>query len=152
MQRSPELAPLSRDHNHALLLARRARQAAGRASEQEIAECWHALRSAWNLDLADHFAAEEKLLFPHLREHGEAELAASLQREHDAIRRTMTRADSLDATRLRVLGDVLEHHVRVEEREAFPLLERILTVSELAAIAAELEPEVNQREAASRAL
>jgi len=152
MQRSPELAPLSRDHNHALLLARRARQAAGRASEKEIAECWHALRSAWESDLAGHFAAEERLLFPRFREHGQAELAASLQREHDAIRRTVTRSDSLDATRLRVLGDVLEHHVRVEEREAFPLLERILTGPELAAIAAELESAVSHRKAESSVL
>jgi hypothetical protein len=47
---------------------------------------------------------------------------------------------------------VLEHHVRVEEREAFPLLERILTGPELAAIAAELESAVSHRKAESSVL
>ncbi len=139
MKRRPELVPLSRDHNRALLLARRARQAARGASGLDVAECWNELRNAWEMDLATHFAAEERLLFPRLHAHGHEELATGLQREHDAIRRTLTHADRLDATRLGVLGEVLEHHVRVEEREAFPLLERILSATELSAIAAGLE-------------
>ncbi len=139
MKRRPELVPLSRDHNHVLQLARRARQAADSASERDITECWQALREAWQSAMSAHFAAEERLLFPRLHEHGQAELATELEREHDAIRRTLTRTDRLDATRLGVLGEVLEHHVRVEERRAFPLLERSLSAIELTAIAADLE-------------
>ncbi len=138
MKRTPELIPLSRDHNHVLQLARRARQAADGASEADITACWQALREAWQSEMSAHFAAEERLLFPHLHEHGQAELATELEREHDAIRRTLTRADRLDGTRLGVLGEVLEHHVRVEERQAFPLLERTLSRRELTAIGADL--------------
>ncbi len=139
MKRSPELVPLSRDHNHVMQLARRARRAADSASEREISRCWQALREAWRSEMSAHFAAEERLLFPRLHEHGQAELATELQREHDAIRRTLTRTDRLDATRLGVLGEVLEHHLRVEERQAFPLLEQSLSGLELTVIAADIE-------------
>lgn len=138
MHRAPELRPLSREHNEALWLAREARRSGSDGDAQAVDAAWNRLRSAYAHELEAHFAAEEALLFPHLRRHGRADLAGRLLREHDAIRRTLRRTDDLSAQRLRVLGEVLERHVRREEREAFPLLENALGAAELTAIEAAL--------------
>lgn len=138
MRRAPELQPLSREHNQALLLAREARRNGAQGEPDVVEATWRRLQAAYRSDLQPHFAAEEALLFPRLRAHGRADLADRLQREHDAIRRTLTRTDDLTAERLRVLGEVLEHHVRLEEREAFPFLEQVLGAPELTAIEATL--------------
>jgi len=149
MKRSAELSPLSRDHNHVLVLARRAQRAAKDADAAAVRAAWGALHAAWEDEMAGHFEREERLLLPHLRRHDHAGLADRLQREHDAIRRTLTRADGMDAQRLGVLGEILEHHVRVEEREAFPLLEQRLTPAELSAIEAALAAPANDRNRAA---
>ena len=138
MQRAPELRPLSREHNAALLLAREACRNGAQGEPSAVEATWRRLQAAQGRDLEPHFAAEEALLFPHLRTHGRCTLADRLQREHDAIRRTLTRTDDLSAKRLRVLGEVLEDHVRREEREAFPFLEQVLGASELTVIEAAL--------------
>lgn len=138
MQRSPELQPLSRQHNQALLLAREARRSGAGGDPQAVAAAWRRLKAAHPGELEPHFAQEEALLFPHLREHGRGDLADRLQREHDAVRRTLARTTDLSAQRLRVLGEILEHHVRSEEREAFPFLERVLGAPQLTAIEATL--------------
>ncbi len=134
MARAPELQALSRRHDDALALARWAQRSARGADAAAVDAAWSALRRAYAQHLESHFQAEEALLFPHLRAHGREELAQQLQREHDAVRRTVTRTDDLSAKRLRVLGEVLEQHVHREERDTLPFLERVLGAPQLTAI------------------
>ncbi|MCP1727186.1 iron-sulfur cluster repair protein YtfE (RIC family) [Natronospira proteinivora] len=127
MKRSPTLQPLSREHNTALKLARDARQAAAHGSEKEVAGVWRRLCRTWFTEMASHFRAEEELLFPLLQAQGETELVKQLLREHQAMRRTLEDANRQDRARLDAIGNVLNDHVRREEREAFPKLEAYLS-------------------------
>lgn len=124
MKRAEALQNLSREHNHALLLARTARRSAATGDAVVIRQCWESLAFAWHGQMAAHFETEERLLFPVLREAGATDLAERLLREHRAIRRTLLDSRRWGAERLTALAEVLGAHVRREEREAFPLVEQ----------------------------
>ena len=136
MKRAEALRALSREHNEALVLARNALRAAGSGSPEWVACRWRELATAWHETMAQHFATEERLLFPVLRELGATGLADRLLREHRAIERALGDPARWDAQRLEALGTVLRAHVRREEREAFPLLERHAGEEQLATVAA----------------
>ena len=78
--------------------------------------------------LAIHFRAEEEVLFPFMS----ATITESrgiidrLLQDHETIRDAVSRleAGTEVARTLFDLGDLLERHIRREERELFPLFER----------------------------
>jgi mannose-6-phosphate isomerase-like protein (cupin superfamily) len=126
MKRHPALVALSHDHHHALVEARRLRHAA--ASDEDPA----AAASAFGRFYADvtvpHFREEEERLFPLVMNAEEARplLVQALldhQRLH-ALAAALERQADL-RTSMRELGQRLEAHVRLEERELFPLIERL---------------------------
>lgn len=121
MKRDARLRQLSSDHHHALVLAKRA--TAGEMSADEV-------RARFDAELAPHFAIEEEILLPALREAGAAELADRTAADHAAIRA------ALDADALGDFAERLTAHVRFEERELFPISEEQLPGSVLDAIEA----------------
>jgi len=131
MKRSPELAPLSRDHHHALEVALRLR----RATDETLAEAVEHFRSFWSRQGEQHFVIEERLVLPALAD-ADAEWAEATRRvreEHGEIRAgaaSLARVPSVPAAR--GLGELLSVHVRFEERTLFPLLERRLSAAALA--------------------
>ncbi len=142
--RHPGLIPLSHDHHHGLALALRCRkQALGqlkpmgpeglRARAEEFVHFF-------STSLAPHFRAEEEIVFPLINAvsaEGKT-LIERLVQEHGQIRAMITRLEAghglgkllFDA------GDLLERHIRCEERELFPLFERDVDAKE-AEVAAE---------------
>jgi hemerythrin-like domain-containing protein len=139
--RHPSLVLLSQDHHHGLALALRCRkQALGQIRpvgleglRQRATEFQHFFTN----NLAAHFRAEEQVLFPQLRiQVPESErIIEQLIREHEQIRSTMPQLQ--DEFRLGKtifdLGDLLERHIRKEERELFPLFGNHLGAKEAAA-------------------
>ncbi len=132
MRRHPSLRPLSEDHHHALILARRLRRdsvgldAAARAAlESEV-------RREFDEHLEPHFRVEEESLLPVLEAHGEAPLAAQTSADHTRIRALVRGAWSVGSAR--ELGALLETHVRFEERVLFPRIEALLSEPELASV------------------
>src|ERR1044071_4045221 len=134
MKRHPALMLLSQDHHHGLALALRCRkQSLGqlkpmgaegrRARAREVRECVSA-------SLLRHFRAEEEIVFP-LLQGGTPETAALIQdlvAEHERIR-TAERGLQSETGLAKLLfdaGDLLERHIRKEERELFPLVEKRL--------------------------
>ena len=91
-----------------------------------------------------HFRLEEELLFPAYAAYGDPHDPRVLRAlgEHVMIRH---RADALAATptaepeTLEQLGAELAAHVRLEEREVFPMIERLMPSDELDALAQRLE-------------
>ena len=119
MRRSERLIDLSREHHGALSLARRLRQVADTpASVEALAKT---VAQAW-AGLERHFAEEEADLLSELDSIGELGLGARLRAEHLELRRLAGNATAR-ASLLR-FGMLLEAHVRFEERELFPALER----------------------------
>jgi iron-sulfur cluster repair protein YtfE (RIC family) len=79
-------------------------------------------------NLVPHFRAEEEVLFPLLRSvvPGSGEMIDELVRNHVQIRAAIPRLEAGAALAKLIfdLGDLLEHHIRKEERELFPLFEQ----------------------------
>ncbi len=113
MKRDDRLVSLSREHHTALKLGRRLMAGDGR---DELRSELPALEA--------HFLEEEERLLPLLEANAHAEQAARLRREHAELRALFAAAGS--GRREGEAGRVLIAHVRFEERELFPLLERLL--------------------------
>jgi hemerythrin-like domain-containing protein len=128
VKRSPELAPLSRDHHVALERALRLR----RATEADLDDAVARFLAFFTADGERHFEQEEDLLLP-LVPPGSAALGERMCSEHAEIRsRARSLADAPEVTAANELGALLNAHVRFEERELFPLLEEAVPAETLA--------------------
>jgi quercetin dioxygenase-like cupin family protein/hemerythrin len=130
MKRHPALVPLSHDHHHALVEARRLRRAADAPESAAVATAF--LRFFADQTVG-HFREEEELLFPRVLEFEEArELLVQALLEHQRLHAlTAQLQQSVSAggeieDLMRELGELLEAHVRLEERRLFPLIEQLL--------------------------
>ena len=111
MKRHPALAPLSRDHHHALVLAQRLR----RATTQTARDIAGAFLAHWNAEQKLHFRLEEQLLLPAYAAYGQPDHPAIIRMllDHMLIRRdaaALTAAPPLEL--LHELGARLADHVR----------------------------------------
>ena len=79
-------------------------------------------------ELDSHFRAEEEILFPEMRTRlpDSRPLIDELVRDHETIRRGLPQLEAGTALGKLIfdLGDLLERHIRREERELFPLFEQ----------------------------
>lgn len=147
-KRHPSLIPLSHDHHHGLVLTFRLREGLPRSrkpsdSLQEQAE--DAVRF-FHDNLAAHFRAEEEVLFPAIYAcvpHA-ATMLDTLTAEHSEMRTQVANlahafSDEVSLQmKLKAFGDVLERHIRREERELFPLYEANIPEVEATRIGAEI--------------
>jgi hemerythrin-like domain-containing protein len=133
MKRHPALVPLSRDHHHALVIARRLRH----ATTQTASETARAFLDHWDAEQQQHFRLEEELLLPAYAAHGPPDHPTVIRMllDHMLIRRD---ADQLASTPplelLHNLGARLAAHVELEEHELFPLIEKTIPEPELNAL------------------
>ena len=137
MKRHAALTGLSHDHHAALFVALRLRRASD-ATAGEVREAFHAY---WDQHGRRHFREEEEILFPAYAAFGSAHhpLLARALGDHVAIRRLARAAREDEAVQVLVeLGVALEGHVRLEERELFPLIEAALPEAELERVGAAL--------------
>lgn len=148
IQRSEELAPLSREHHRMLLVAHRLRHVlAGREFAGPVVDA-SGLRAEvealFTEIIEGHAAIEDELLGAELvarLDIADAD-AARMTREHgelDELRRAAARAQAEgDEAALRDalarFSELLEAHVRFEDRELFGAFERGLPAEELARI------------------
>jgi iron-sulfur cluster repair protein YtfE (RIC family) len=79
-------------------------------------------------ELRSHFEAEEEILFPKMSLHvpESEELITDLMRDHESLRLTIPKLQATVGLGKVIfdLGDLLERHIRREERELFPLFEQ----------------------------
>ena len=122
MKRDPRLRPLSRDHHHALALARRATLAAKSGDPSAVRETWDEVVTKFDDELVPHFEIEERFLLPAMRAAGDEPLVDRILDDHRAIRK-LVRSGGHDPQRLAEFGERLTGHVRFEERVAFPSAE-----------------------------
>ncbi len=120
MKRAFALEPFSRDHNDGLHLAR--------ALREERPDAPALARAAWERELSDHFAEEERLLGPLAG--GDS---ARLYEEHRQIEQLISELP----TSCVALGQALEDHIRWEERVLFPAIESRMTPDQEATLAQE---------------
>ena len=144
IKRSLELKPLSSEHHQALLVAFQLKK--GLAGHGESAGAPRDLpgllalaRRFENTLFLTHTKAEEEVLGRHLS----PEDAKRLKFEHVEMVRLLTLARQARASDMRQaltsFADLLERHIRWEERELFPRCEAALDESDLATVGHELE-------------
>ncbi len=137
MKRDPALAPLSRDHHHALVLAQRLR----RATDADATAAAEAFLDHWESEEREHFRIEEEVLLPALARHGDVEHPSVTRALLDHVRiradaELVAQAPTLEL--LHGLGARLAAHVRLEENELFPLVEQALSADALRELGARL--------------
>lgn len=138
MRRHRSLVAFSHDHHHALVQARRLRSAGNGPEAVEVAA---AFLRFFDVETARHFREEEELLFPLAVDFEEAhELVAQTLVEHQRLRARVMRLRQLVVAGEEVvepmneLGVLLEAHIRREERQLFPLIERLVDEATLSGI------------------
>jgi hemerythrin-like domain-containing protein len=130
------LAPLSREHREGLLFAWKLRKGLQFGINPErIREyvLWY-----WQRHIKPHFFQEEKILMPYMP--AKLEMAVRLRKEHDHIRELILSLDKEpDKATFIALANLVNDHIRFEERELYGYLEQILGKDELDVIFLKLE-------------
>ena len=128
IKRSKAFMPLSREHHFDLLLAWKLRKGLAYDVKPERMAAYvgyldeHLMRA--------HFADEEQELFAHFPQDEKVQRALA---EHRQVRDWVDRIVSgqrKDADAFNALADLVEAHVRFEERELFPYLENLFSPGE----------------------
>lgn len=136
IKRSPQLAPLSREHHDGLLFAWKIKQGIENKTPLELLRkytLWF-----WKHHIKPHFFQEEKILLPCMPAHHL--LAVKLLEDHDHIRELILGVDDVaDQRSFVILSDLLNTHIRFEERELFPYLEETLSPEQLNKVFTQLE-------------
>jgi hemerythrin-like domain-containing protein len=133
MKRDKVLVPLSHQHQHALALCVRLRR--GEAGVEDV-------RAAFAGEIAAHFRAEEQVLFPVARQHNvEAALVDELLAEHREMER---RVAELTPAGLADFAQLLDEHIRKEERRLFEAMQEQLPAGVLAELAARIDSSLQE--------
>ena len=130
-RRHDSLIPLSREHQYALMLCLRIHRG---LPEHDTDVNWirtkagHAVQF-FESELVIHFQAEEEFLFPALGDVADAvPIIYELLEQHERMRRLCDKLRELHdgslGSTLKEFADLLEAHIRKEERELFPIYER----------------------------
>jgi iron-sulfur cluster repair protein YtfE (RIC family) len=135
MQRAEALQPLSKQHKTALMTCLLIRK--GIRRQASISVMTDFLLKCWEKELSPHFVEEEKHLLPLLRQFSQGKAyAETIQRDHDLIRNCMVHLQQ-EAVSDRLLPDIanlLEQHIRYEERIVFQAMQDFVPPATLAAL------------------
>jgi hemerythrin-like domain-containing protein len=139
MKRHPALIPLSRDHHDGLVQAARLRRAAADGDASARLAAAREFVEFFRNDERVHLRDEEEELFPLLLRHVQSEPAplreARVQHlQLEGLARTLeiaVAAGSADQDTLDAAGELLDAHIRLEERQLFPLIEELVPDDEL---------------------
>jgi len=136
IKRSKQLAPLSREHHDGLLFAWKIKQ--GLENKTPLEKLRRYSLWYWQQHIKPHFCQEEKILMPYMP--ADHPMAKQLKEEHEHIRELVLSLDAeADKRDFVILADLVNKHIRFEERELFVYLEELLTTEQLNKVYQELE-------------
>lgn len=139
LKRSKELAPLSREHHDGLLFAWKIKQ--GLANGTPIETLCNYTRWFWLNHIKPHFRDEEKVLVKFLPQ--DNALVQQMFKEHAQIRDLIISLDKEpDSNSLLLLAEVINNHIRFEERQLFGYAEENLSPEQLDEIYKDLPHEL----------
>ncbi len=149
-QRHRSLVPLARDHYEGLLLVQQLRE-----SDRNMMVGWPSTTADrarfvarfYDEHLKEHFEVEEKALFPVVAENVDQarRVVTELLGEHRLIEHSIGRFRSAiepqSADSLLKFADLLENHIRKEDRVLFPLIEEFASQEILDRIEQAIDPQ-----------
>jgi hemerythrin-like domain-containing protein len=136
IKRNENLVQLSRDHHATLLFCWKIRTGLKLNIDTERIKTY--VQYFWQVHMQPHFVEEETILFAPVKD-------AAVQKALDEHADINKQVESIMASpivqpqQLATLADVVDNHVRYEERELFPHLENILTGEQLKEIGSRLQ-------------
>ena len=134
IKRSRQLSPLSRDHHEGLLLVWKIRQGLRNGTDINLIADY--TKWFWQKDLENHFREEEEILAPYLN--GEPMIKRMFE-EHQLIQTRIHDENTVTEESLLQLATLVNDHIRFEERQLFPLAEKMITEEDLDAIESQLK-------------
>ncbi|MEC5423222.1 hemerythrin domain-containing protein [Virgibacillus sp. C22-A2] len=140
IKRHESLKPLSRHHMIGLHLALKLKRAGTEESRLTIEEIYKETKEFWNPNGQQHFREEEEILLPAYAQFAQIdrpELTEMLL-EHVKIRSLINEllgSPEANVDVMHELGNLLETHIRKEERIIFPMIEKALPEDKLKELA-----------------
>lgn len=131
MKRHEALIPLSREHHETLILAQLMKKGSPeyRGLPTDLAGKIIYAKQLYKEKMVEHFREEELLIEKYLRNLGGeiTSMGDEIIAEHEELRKRFSALNEVRTTdeELDELGKMLELHVRKEERQFFPLVERL---------------------------
>jgi hemerythrin-like domain-containing protein len=138
--RDKNLIPLSHQHQHALALCVRMERASP-IPDNALNEWQDEIAMLSRAEIAIHFEAEERLVFPAARRFAELNsLVEDLLLDHHDLRKAfeMAEAQAMSPADLLNFSSRLSAHIRKEERQLFERLQELLSHEELDRMGSEL--------------
>jgi hemerythrin-like domain-containing protein len=136
LRRNENIIPFSKDHHTTLLFCWKLKQ--GVKLGADVAVMKNYVKYFWKDHMEPHFREEEELLFAPLVD----EMVQKAISEHHQIKQQVEKVlieEGVAAINdLSLLSDMVDDHVRYEERQLFPHLEQALSHDELTSIGREL--------------
>jgi hypothetical protein len=132
LKRNPALVQFSKDHHFGLLLIWKIRQ--GLQLHAELQRIGKYINFFFDNYLEEHFKEEEELLFIHLDDHDDLRLSA--ESDHSELSQLNKKIKhNPDQQDIRQFANLLEQHIRFEERFLFAHLQDNLQQEQLNFIA-----------------
>ncbi len=136
MKRHEAIIPLSQDHHQALRLAVAIRKKAAnmRLAKKPLEEKVKETIETYERELVPHFEHEEELLFPVCKGRDKEldELIEKVLDEHKKIKYAAEHLREGDVEEnLDKFGEMLNNHVRLEERQVFQKIQEVVPKEEL---------------------
>ncbi|MFC4557796.1 hemerythrin domain-containing protein [Virgibacillus kekensis] len=140
IKRHESLKPLSRHHMVGLHLALKLKRAGTEESRLTVEEILKDAEEFWNPDGQQHFREEEEILLPAYAQYAEVDRPeiTEMLLEHVRIRSKMKELlspEHINEDEMHQLGELLETHIRKEERVIFPMIEQALPEEKLQELA-----------------
>lgn len=144
IKRDKALHILSHDHHHGLILAQLIKK--GNPQYKNLPNTTEGKKDYsikfYNDELIKHFEDEEKILFPFVNGKDDEidNLVEEIITDHKKIKQLVNQLESDEGVEntLNELGNILESHIRKEERNLFMKIQIILTKDELTSIEKQL--------------
>jgi len=141
MRRDAALIPLSQQHHDALALCVYIERA-HKSGHLDLAHWNREVAAAWQAEIRWHFQAEEEIVFPAAQTLADLQpLVTELLSDHAQLRAWFVAAEAnqLPVDDLLRLRELLNHHVRKEERQLFEQMQSALPAAELAGMGTALQ-------------
>ncbi len=131
---------LEKDHQKVSGLFKKVENSKGATREKLFTEL--------EAELTVHAEVEEKIFYPRLEEEEETkDMILEAREEHRLVEQLVAELSSMEKTseqwdaKLKVLKEMVEHHVDEEESELFPKAKKVLEKGEAAELAESIESE-----------
>jgi hemerythrin-like domain-containing protein len=132
MKREQQLQPLSHQHHNGLMAVLLLKKGVEKQADTTVMDDF--IVSVWNGELRNHFIKEEVYLHPHvLQIPSLMEKYEQMKTEHHQIRHLIVAIRNGDSNKALIVDfyTLLEKHIRFEERELFPFIEKHIQPEQL---------------------